>query len=142
MCEGHQPHRFPLLRQPRAGAAAHDVEQHRDLVHRRTERQHQRRHHQHGGRQTQAGDDTAQRRAPRVQAADGRAAPEPGRLPQPRRAVDGGKQRRHRADSAAGDQIDPDASLVQRADGAGVIRAVDAAAREDQRGSPVGRVLG
>ena len=63
-------------------------------------------------------------------------------LPQPRRAVDGGKQRRHRAHAAAGDQVDADAGLVQRAHGASVIRAVDAAAGEHQRGAPVGGVVG
>ena len=66
----------------------------------------------------------------------------PGRLPQPRRAVDGGKQRRHGAHAAARHQVHPHAGLVERAHGAGVIRAVDAAAGEDQRGAPVGGVVG
>ena len=141
-CEGHQAHRLPLLRQPRAGAAADHVEQDRDLVHRRAQRQHQRRHDEHGGRQGQSA--TTRRSAVRhgYRPPHGRTAPQARGLPQPRRAVDGGKQRRHRAHAASRDQIDADAGLVQRADGAGVIRAVDAAAREHQRSSPVGCVLG
>ena len=69
-----------------------------------------------------AGD--AQRRRQRVEAGAPPATfHSPSPLPEPRAAVDRGEHRADRADAAAGDEIDPDAGFVQRAQHAGVIRA-------------------
>ena len=50
-------------------------------------------------------------------------------------AVDGGKQRRHGADAAAGDDVELDAGFVQRAEDAGVIRAGRAGAGQNECGA-------
>ena len=69
-----------------------------------------------------------------------RRPPEPLRLPEPLRAVDGREQRADDADAAAGDDVDLDAGLLQRAQHAGVIRAGRAGAGQDERGAKLGGV--
>ena len=72
--------------------------------------------------------------APPVGAARSRLAPQAAGIPQPRAAVDRRKQRADRADAAAGDEIDPDARLVQRAQHARVVGAGRADAGQHERG--------
>ncbi len=90
----------------------------------------------------------AQRRLPPVEMPRARRTPHARLFPQPDAAVDGGEHRPDGADPAAGDEVDLDPGLVQRAQGARVIRTRRARSRQDQGGphprrvEPVGRLWG
>ena len=91
-----------------------------------------------GGHERPAHD--PERRAPAIRLRDARLLPQPGGFPEPLPAVDRGEHRPHRADAAAGHEIDPDARLVQRAQHAGVIRPGGAGPGEHERGAQPRRV--
>ena len=64
-----------------------------------------------------------------------RSPPEPTLVPRLGCGVDGGKQRAHHADAAAGHNVELDTRFVQRAKHAGVVRAGGTGAGQQERGS-------
>ncbi len=112
------------------------------LVDHETEAGHRRRHEEQQARKRCAGRDATIRGPPRIKGRGQGPAPQPVRLPQPRAAVDRGKERAHGAHAAAGHEIHPDTGFGQRANRAGVVGAIGACAGENQRRPSVWRVFG